>query len=172
MCDTTRTQTKVWVWNGRAVPKRLAVNWAHSALPNIKNHTTTLQWILKGEGYIHHSTENGVRNNLVSRRGEALSRQGDRWGQLTRLGPDSIAISTTGTVKDKLTCFFQIRPLVLCHASANLTSYCWQRSFTSEIITLLIPVAMWKPLDCYGSWVRNTLRKWMFFRSVCCVLWM
>jgi hypothetical protein len=25
--------------------------------------------------------------------------------------------------------FFQIRPLVLCHASANLTSYCMQGSY-------------------------------------------
>ena len=43
--------------------------------------------------------------------------------------------------------FLQIRRLVLCHASANVTSYCGHEATVSKIITLLIPVAMWKPPD-------------------------
>jgi hypothetical protein len=38
-------------------------------------------------------------------------------------------------------------------------------------MTLLIPVAKWKPLDSWRSRVRISLRPRMFFRIVCCVLW-
>ena len=91
-------------------------------------------------------------------------------GPLTRHCPDSIAISTTGTVRDKLTCFFsQIRPLVLCHASANLTTCLRQGRYYIKPNHIAYPVGHVEAAWLLGIAVSNPTQAMDIFSVVCVV---